>query len=58
MDPTKLVIVEDEIIIARDVEAQLVALGYDPVGHAMSGPQSIDMARALRPARGQERDGI
>lgn len=49
MPPPKLLIIEDEIIIARDVAAQLVALGYAPVGHAMSGPQSIDMARALRP---------
>jgi hypothetical protein len=28
MPPPKLLIVEDEIIIARDVAAQLVALGY------------------------------
>ena len=49
MPPPKLLIVEDEIIIARDVAAQLVALGYAPVGHAMSGQQSIDLARTLQP---------
>lgn len=45
----KLLIVEDEIIIARDIAAQLVALGYAPVGHAMTGQESIDMTRSLRP---------
>ena len=49
MPPPKLLIVEDEIIIARDIAAQLVALGYTPVGHATTGQQSIDMARTLQP---------
>lgn len=49
MPAPKLLIVEDEIIIARDIAAQLVALGYVVVGHAMRGQESIDMADALRP---------
>ena len=49
MPMPKLLIVEDEIIIARDISAQLVALGYATVGHAMTGQEAIDMTRTLRP---------
>ena len=49
MHTPRLLIVEDEIIIARDVAAQLVAMGYAPVGHATTGQQAIDMTRTLQP---------
>lgn len=34
--PTILV-VEDEVVVARDIAAQLREGGYEPVGHAMRG---------------------
>ena len=45
----RLLVVEDEAIVARDIQAQLLELGYDPVGHATRGDQAIAMAESLRP---------
>lgn len=41
--------VEDESIVARDILAQLLELGYDHVGHATTGVQAISLAGELRP---------
>ena len=40
---------EDEAIIARDIRQQLVALDYEPVGHATRGEEAIALAGELRP---------
>jgi PAS domain S-box-containing protein len=45
----KILIVEDEWIVADDLRQQLLELGYDPVGNASQGEQAIQMAGELRP---------
>ena len=45
----RILIVEDEGIIARDIQQQLQSLGYDPVDVAVDGAEAIDAARALHP---------
>lgn len=46
----RVLIVEDELIVVRDIEQQLRALGYLPVGGAaITGEQAITLATQLRP---------
>lgn len=45
----KILVVEDERIIARDIAMQLCDLGYEPLGPAHTGEQAIEMAGELRP---------
>jgi CheY-like chemotaxis protein len=45
----RILVVEDESIIAMDIAMQLRELGYQVVGHASSGEQAITMAEQLRP---------
>ncbi len=40
---------EDEAIVARDIQQLLVELGYEPVGHATRGEPAIVLAGQLRP---------
>ncbi len=49
MAPAKILVVDDEIIIARELEARLRALGYDVCGVAGSGAEAIDLCRATTP---------
>jgi diguanylate cyclase (GGDEF)-like protein/PAS domain S-box-containing protein len=49
MSPPRILIVEDERIIARDLQAQLLALGYAVVGIANTGEQAVQLASALHP---------
>lgn len=49
VNPARILIVEDEAIVARDIEQQLVELGYQCVGHATRGEQAIRSAGELRP---------
>jgi len=46
---TRILIVEDEGIIARDIQRQLMDLGYGPVDMAIDGEEAVDTARQLRP---------
>lgn len=46
----RILIVEDDPIVARDIDCQLRALGYQSVGNATTGEQAVDLARELRPA--------
>lgn len=46
---TRILIVEDEGIIARDIQRQLMDLGYGPVDMAIDGEAAVDTARQLRP---------
>jgi two-component system cell cycle sensor histidine kinase/response regulator CckA len=46
---TKILIVEDEGIVASDIEQQLLLLGYDPVGVVSTGEAALSLARMLRP---------
>jgi signal transduction histidine kinase len=47
--PSKILIVEDEIIVARDIEQQLLEMGYVTVGNVMHGEHAVSMAGELRP---------
>ena len=49
MTEARIMVVEDEAVVARDIAAQLTMLGYVPAGHATRGQEAIAMALALRP---------
>jgi AmiR/NasT family two-component response regulator len=42
-------VVEDEVIVSADLQDQLLLLGYQVVGAAVSGEEAIEKARALGP---------
>lgn len=48
-DPISILLVEDEGVIARDLEDTLTRLGYRVSGIASEGTQAIEMARELHP---------
>ncbi len=45
----RILVVEDEAIVARDIRLQLAELGYEAVGHAARGEQAIALAGELHP---------
>jgi signal transduction histidine kinase len=45
----KILIVEDEAIVARDIASQVQALGYEPVGIAANAEQALRLAEQERP---------
>lgn len=47
--PLRVLIVEDEVLLATELEYLVSASGAEPVGHAMSSPEAIDLAERLRP---------
>lgn len=47
--PPRILIVEDEGIVARDLALQLVDLGYQSVAHASRGEEAIRLAGELSP---------
>ena len=47
--PKRIVIVEDELIVARDIAQQLLELGYEPVASANTGAQAIALALQHKP---------
>ncbi|MCF8168060.1 MAG: response regulator [Rhodoferax sp.] len=49
MTHPRILIVEDEIVVARDIQAHLEDRGYLPVGHAFTGEEAIALTGALRP---------
>ncbi len=49
MKKPRILIVEDEAIIARDIQLQLEELGYVAVGHCVRGEQAIALAEELSP---------
>jgi two-component system, sensor histidine kinase and response regulator len=49
MNKPRILIVEDEAIVALDLQSQLVELGYEPVGHVTHGEQAIALAGELLP---------
>jgi two-component system, cell cycle response regulator len=48
-DPVSILLVEDEGVIARDLEDTLTRLGYRVSGIASEGTEAIEMARELHP---------
>ncbi len=49
MPGEKVLIVEDENIVARDIQATLVRLGYSVAGIASSGEEAVDLAQKSSP---------
>ena len=49
MKAARILVVEDEMIIARELIMQLRAFGHEPVGSARTGQEAIDMAAQLHP---------
>jgi signal transduction histidine kinase len=49
LSDASVLIVEDEFIVASDIEQSLRRIGYRVVGTAGSGPEAIELARELRP---------
>ena len=49
MTKGRILIVEDEIIVALDIKARLARLGYTVTGHATTGGQAVQMAQGNRP---------
>ncbi len=47
--PVSILIVEDEIIIARDLEARLTGLGYRVAGIASSGKEALTLVEQAQP---------
>jgi two-component system cell cycle sensor histidine kinase/response regulator CckA len=46
---TRILIVEDEVVVALNLEARLSQLGYEVLGRTGDGPEAVRMAEALRP---------
>jgi len=49
MSKTRILIVEDEAIVALDIRHQLTDLGYEPVGHAMRGEDVVGLVEQSHP---------
>lgn len=49
MSETKILIVEDEFVVANDIEARLLDLRYGVAGKASSGEEAIQLAESVSP---------
>ena len=49
MSKARILIVEDEAIVARDIRQQLIELGYEPVADTPRGEEAVVLAGELRP---------
>src|SRR6056297_1623227 len=49
MSDVKILLVEDESIVAMDMERRLTGLGYSVIAHVMTGEAAIEKAGTLRP---------
>jgi PAS domain S-box-containing protein len=49
MTDTKILIVEDEVIVARNIEKRLISAGYKVAGFASSAEEAIELAASLKP---------
>lgn len=49
MTDTEILIVEDEVIVARNIEKRLIRAGYKVAGIASSGEEAIELAASLKP---------
>ncbi len=49
MPNTRLLVVEDEVLVARDIKARLVKMGYEVVDMAARGVEAIEKALEHRP---------
>src|SRR5262245_39460868 len=49
MSPPKILVVEDERIVARDIQNRLTQLGYEVAGITRSGEEAVRLADQFRP---------
>src|SRR5690242_519929 len=49
MSEARVLIVEDEVIVAEALRCNLAKLGYEVIGHAIDGREAVQMARVLGP---------
>lgn len=49
MTKPRILVVEDEAVVALDIRVQLAGHGYEPVGHAIRGEQAIALTGSLLP---------
>ena len=47
--PSRILVVEDEAIVAADIQDRLEALGYEVAGWGTTGAEALDLARTARP---------
>ena len=47
--PARIFVVEDEMIISKDIQRTLCSLGYEVAGHAVSGASAIERTREVQP---------
>jgi CheY-like chemotaxis protein len=45
----RILVIEDELIVARDLGNLLCRLGHVPIGHASNGPDAIRLASERKP---------
>jgi PAS domain S-box-containing protein/putative nucleotidyltransferase with HDIG domain len=49
MSKGRILVVEDENIVALDIQARLVRLGFEVAGHATTGAEALRLAETCRP---------
>ncbi len=49
-EPARILIVEDDFLVASDMEAALTEAGFELAGMASSAEQALELAKAERPA--------
>lgn len=49
MGKGRILVVEDEVIVALDIQSRLARLGYDLAGHAASGAEALELAGTSAP---------
>ena len=47
--PLRVLIVEDEVLLAVELEYLIATSGAEAVGHAMTSPEAVRLAEALKP---------
>lgn len=47
--PKQILVVEDEVLVARDIQARLTRMGYEVIGTAARGEDAIEMAHQGAP---------
>jgi len=49
MSKGRILVVEDEAVVALDIQARLVRLGFEVAGHAATGAEALRLAETCRP---------
>mgnify|MGYP000091237798 CR=1 FL=1 len=47
--PSTILVVEDEVLVARDIKSRLIRMGYEVLDTARKGAEAIEKALALKP---------